>query len=218
MDFLTVIHVNTHSLLGHFDDVATLVTTEHPHILALSETWLDSSVTDAEIHLSGYRLFRFDRNRFGGGVAVYCVDSLPCSLLNCGVTPSGAAFVWLSDACGSFHPSLAVGCFYHSLGARSTSVHDVCNNIESMMLNSKHLIACGDFNINMLDPKTSNSKTLHNFITSHSLTQPISVKTRFFLRLLLPSLISSLPLLMFPSRRFLFLMLPSQIISPSCYA
>ena len=179
MDFLTVIHVNIRSLLGHFDDVAALVTTEHPHILALSETWLDTSVTDAEIHLPGYRLFRFDQNCCGGGVAVYCVDSLPCSLLNCGVTPSGAEFVWLSVACGSFHPSLAVGCFYRPPGAPSKSVHDVCDNIESMMVNSKHLIACGDFNINMLDPNTSNSKTLQNFITSHSLTQPISVPTRY---------------------------------------
>ena len=110
---------------------------------------------------------------------MYCVDSLPCSLLNCGVTPSGAEFVWLSVACGSFHPSLAVGCFYRPPGAPPKSVHDVCDNIESMMLNSKHLIACGDFNINMLDPNTSNSKTLQNFITSHSLTQPISVPTRY---------------------------------------
>ena len=110
---------------------------------------------------------------------MYCVDSLPCSLLNCGVTSSGAEFVWLSVACGSFHPSLAVGCFYRPPGAPPKSVHDVCDNIESMMVNSKHLIACGDFNINMLDPNTSNSKTLQNFITSHSLTQPISVPTRY---------------------------------------
>lgn len=44
-DFLTVIHVNAHSLLKHFDDVAALVAAERPHILALSETWLDASVT-----------------------------------------------------------------------------------------------------------------------------------------------------------------------------
>ena len=88
--------------------------------------------------------------------------------------------MWLSVACGSFHPSLAVGCFYLSTGAPSKSIHDVCDSIESMMLNSKHLIACGYFNINMLDPNTSNSKTLQNFITSHSLTH-ISVPTRYSL-------------------------------------
>ena len=38
LDFLTVIHVNTRSLLGHLDDVVALVVAEHPHILALSET------------------------------------------------------------------------------------------------------------------------------------------------------------------------------------
>ena len=47
------------------------------------------------------------------------------------------------------------------------------------MLSSKQMIACGDFNINMLDPNTSNLETLQNFITSHSLTQPISIPTRY---------------------------------------
>ena len=36
-DFLTVIHLNTRSLLRHFDDVSALVVAERPHILALSE-------------------------------------------------------------------------------------------------------------------------------------------------------------------------------------
>ena len=40
VDFLMVIHVNTRSLLGHLDDVAA----KHPHILALSETWLYTSL------------------------------------------------------------------------------------------------------------------------------------------------------------------------------
>ena len=179
MDFLTVIHVNARSLLRHLDDVAALVTSERPHILALSETWLDASVTDAEIHLPGYSLFRFDRNRCGGGVAVFCVDYLPSSLLKCGVTSSGAEFLWVSVACGSLHPSLAVGCLYRPPNAPSQSISDVCDNIEAMMLSRKHMIACGDFNVNILDPNTSHSKTFQNFITSHSLIQPISVPTRY---------------------------------------
>jgi hypothetical protein len=107
-DFLTVIHVNTRSLLKHFDDIAALAVTERPHFLVLSETWLDDSVPDAQVHLAGYRLLRCDRNRCGGGVAVFCVESLHCSLLSCGVTSSGAEFLWISVACGHRHPSLAV--------------------------------------------------------------------------------------------------------------
>ena len=46
-------------------------------IICVSETWLDSSISDAEVELYGYQLFRNDRNRHGGGVAIYAHNSLP---------------------------------------------------------------------------------------------------------------------------------------------
>ena len=178
-NLFTMIHVNSRSLLRHFDDVACLMSTERPHILALSETWLDASVSNAEIHIPGYSLFRSDRNRSGGGVAVYYLDNLPCSLLSCGTTPSGAESLWVSVRCGSLHPSLVVGCFYRPPGAPSQSVLDVCDNIDAMILNTKYVVACGDFNIDMLDLTKPHSKTFQNFITSRSLIQTISKPTRY---------------------------------------
>ena len=80
---------------------------------------------------------------------------------------------------GCFHPSLSLGCFYRPPASPSQSVHDVCDNIESMMLTKKQLIACGDSNNNMSDPSKPHSKTFQNFITSHSLIQPISLPTRY---------------------------------------
>ena len=171
--------MNARSLLRHHDDIAVLVVAERPHILALSETWLDASVTDAEIHLAGYSLYRCDRNRCGGGVAIYCVDNLPCSVLSCGITSSGLEFLWVSVACGCFHPSLAVGCFYRPPGAPSQSINDVTDNVEAMMLRRKHMVACGDLNINMLNQSASHTKVFQNFINSHSLVQPITVPTRY---------------------------------------
>ena len=109
--FLTVIHVNTRSLLCHFDDVSALMSSERPHISALSETWLDSSVVDGEVHIPGYTLFRFDRNRSGGGVAMYCADNLPFSVLSCSRSSSGVESLWISVRLGYIHPSHAVGCF-----------------------------------------------------------------------------------------------------------
>ena len=176
---LSVIHVNTRSLLRHFDDIATLVATKRPHILALSETWLDDSVSDAEILLPGYSLFRFDRNRCGGGVALYFLNGLTCSLLSCGATPSGVEFLWVSVVCSCFHPSLVVGCFYRPPSAPSQSIHDLCLILETMMLNRKYMLACGDFNINMLDSPSPHSTIFHDFITSHSLNQPITTPTRY---------------------------------------
>ena len=39
--------------------------------VCIVETWLDSDISDAEVYISGYRVFRHDRNRHGGGVLVY---------------------------------------------------------------------------------------------------------------------------------------------------
>ena len=37
-------------------------------IISLNETWLNSSVTDGEINIEGYSLFRLDRDDGYGGV------------------------------------------------------------------------------------------------------------------------------------------------------
>ena len=46
---LRLAHLNARSLIRHFDDVACLVSSVRPEVLALSETWLDSSVGDGEL-------------------------------------------------------------------------------------------------------------------------------------------------------------------------
>ena len=45
-------------------------------IICISETWLDDSVSDDEITLDGYSLYRKDHNRHGGGVAVFVCDRI----------------------------------------------------------------------------------------------------------------------------------------------
>lgn len=40
-------------------------------VISVSATWLDNSVTDAEILIPNYIVIRIDRNRNGGGVCCY---------------------------------------------------------------------------------------------------------------------------------------------------
>ena len=174
---LTIVHVNTRSLPRYFDDVATLVSSHRPDILALSETWLDSSIDDKEISLPGFVLFRSDRNHCGGGVAIYCADHLRCSLISSGPTTSAAEFLWASVT--SPHSSFALGCFYRPPSASSQSVDSICNNIESMLLSKKNPIACGDFNIDLSNTNKPFAKKFQNFLTSRLLHQSISEPTHF---------------------------------------
>ena len=43
-----LVHLNAQSVVRHIDDIVCLVSSTCPEILALSETWLDSSVGDGE--------------------------------------------------------------------------------------------------------------------------------------------------------------------------
>ena len=44
----------------------------HQHeIICVNETWLDNTVNNHEVELNGYDLVRKDRNRHGGGVAMF---------------------------------------------------------------------------------------------------------------------------------------------------
>ena len=49
----------------------------NPDIVGITESWTTNNVLDSELHLSGYRLFRCDRNteNRGGGVLLYVRDS-----------------------------------------------------------------------------------------------------------------------------------------------
>lgn len=50
------------------------------HIMAISETHLDHSFENMEFAFGGYSLFRKDRNKFGGSVAVYVQNHIPVKM------------------------------------------------------------------------------------------------------------------------------------------
>ena len=43
----------------------------------ITKSWLSPVVFDHEVCIQGYGVFRKDRDRHGGGVAVYVKDSIP---------------------------------------------------------------------------------------------------------------------------------------------
>ena len=48
-----------------------------PHIIRITESWANTDMTDAELGLTGYVMFRRDRiGRRGGGVILYVKESI----------------------------------------------------------------------------------------------------------------------------------------------
>ena len=46
-------------------------------IIDLSKTRLDKTISDSEVSINGYNIFRNDRDKNGGGVAIYVKAGLP---------------------------------------------------------------------------------------------------------------------------------------------
>ncbi len=64
-------HLNICSLRNKTHEAARICNLDNIQVLALSETHLDSAMSNLEIMIDGYNLYRKDRDKYGGGVAFY---------------------------------------------------------------------------------------------------------------------------------------------------
>ncbi len=63
----SLLHFNARSLLPKLDHLRSECAASKPQIVCITETRLDSNITDND----EYTIIRLDRNRHGGGVAMY---------------------------------------------------------------------------------------------------------------------------------------------------
>ena len=78
-----IANLNLNSLLKHIDEICTLLCDNPFDILAINESKIVYSIPVSEIHvnkLNNYPIVRLDRNRFGGGVAIYIKNTIPYSV------------------------------------------------------------------------------------------------------------------------------------------
>ena len=47
-----------------------------PAVICITESWLCADISDDDIYVPDYVIFRRDRNRHGGGVVVYVFNTL----------------------------------------------------------------------------------------------------------------------------------------------
>ena len=72
--------LNINSLMLHVDEIHAALKERGIHFLALNETKLDDTCSDALLNIEGYKFGRLDRNRNEGGAAFYCRDTFQCAV------------------------------------------------------------------------------------------------------------------------------------------
>ena len=68
--------LNITSIPGHIEGLRIYMNSKCIDILAVNETRLDDTISSGEVTVPGYALERNDRNRDGGGVALYIRNTI----------------------------------------------------------------------------------------------------------------------------------------------
>ena len=77
---LVIGHPNTNSMRIKFVLVENII--KAFDIFLIPESKLDCTFLLNQFHIAGFKQFRRDRNRFGGGLILYINENIPCRPLN----------------------------------------------------------------------------------------------------------------------------------------
>lgn len=160
---LKLAHLNVRSLKSirnnTIDQVRSLLEGQSIDVFAVSETWLNSEVSDAEVSIDGYTLYRKDRGSRGGGVAIYIKSSISHNLCVELTNDSDIEAVWLLVKLAHRKP-FKVCCVYRPPSAGEDYFEHMLLNFEAAMADHE-VVIMGDLNYNYVLDDTLASNPAH---------------------------------------------------------
>ncbi|CDR00562.1 unnamed protein product [Oncorhynchus mykiss] len=165
-------HVNIRSLLPKFVLLTALAHSANPDVLAVSESWLRKATKNSEISIPNYNIFHQDRTAKGGGVAVYCRDSLQSNVILSRSIPKQFELLILKITL-SRNKSLTVAACYRPPSASSCALDTICELIAPHL--ASEFVLMGDLNWDMLNTPA----VLQSKLDALNLTQIIKEPTRY---------------------------------------
>ena len=157
---LSILFYNARSLLPKFDELCAVCENNHPSVVCVVETWLGEEITDSEIYLPDYQLYRLDRNRRGGGVLMYVHNNYSCKVLLTGQAQLEFLLISIYRNCHRIN----IGTFYRPPNS-SVSVIDHLFSVLECLDSSyfSNFAVLGDFNIDFCNPNPPLSPVLCNY-------------------------------------------------------
>lgn len=147
-------YTNAQSIINKLEEFERLVAELQPHIVGITETWGNETVSDALLCPNNYDIFRRDRRgRTGGGVLLLVhkeLRAIPCVGMNDSTFEDS---VWCTVDIGHHeHTNMLVGVCYRSPGSsaeNNNALIDLFSEIENIRLS--RLMIMGDFNLPNVD-------------------------------------------------------------------
>ena len=132
------------------------------HIIGIAETFLTSEIQDSEIQISGYKIYRKDREFFkkgkGGGVIMYVMDEIT-SFADNALNEKKTESVWCIIKTDS-STEIIVGTCYRSQAAEAGELKDLFYILEQV--SNREALIMGDFNYPGINWATMGSDSAGN--------------------------------------------------------
>ena len=180
---LKILNLNVQFLYPKLDEIRLLVLESEPDILRLTETWLNDSHTNSEIHIPNYNLYHKDWADGCGGVILYTHSRLETNLITLSQSLHGkidTLWVKLTLPCSRlvlagvvYGPKVCCEFF--------EDLHSVLKEVDGISVMSRtptETLCIGDFNCDGLKPNEWEWRKLNSTMSTHHLTQIITVPTR----------------------------------------
>ncbi len=171
-----------------------LITFAGIDVIGLSETWLNQNISDHEVSLPGYRLFRLDRKvkspcgsgdpdsgsmAAHGGVCIFVKDHLSALPVNLNVDPN-LEFITIRLCSTRNLPSYTIACLYRPPSASTSFWYSLQYALEQLesSVGCDNLVVMGDFNVDMLAKVNSQKRLLLNLMSSFNFKNTVDSATR----------------------------------------
>ena len=114
-----------------------------PHSIGITESWANNDITNAELGLEGYVMFRNDRiGRRGGGVLLYIKDTIPAYEIQLQEKADYNEAIWCNLVTG--HTTVIIGVLYRCPNITKQNNEKIHNAINEV--SKGDCIIMGDFN------------------------------------------------------------------------
>ena len=135
--------LNARSIINKKPELNIMVDDIKPHIIGITESWANNDITDAELGLEGYVMFRKERmGRRGGGVLLYIKETIPAYEVQLQEEADCKEALWCNLVTG--HTTVTIGVVYRCPNITMQNNENIHNAISEV--SEGDCIIMGDFN------------------------------------------------------------------------
>ena len=175
---IRIAQLNIRTLLSNIDNLQLMVNDFKFDLIALNETRLSSEIKDVQIGIHDYCIYRKDRNKNGGGVAIYVNENKLSHKLRSDLLVNDIELVAVEVKQPMSSPMIVLA-WYRPPGTSIELFKAIGNILLKIDEERKDIIFLGDFNCNILaDPLSCYTKRLLEICQNYSLSQMIKEPTR----------------------------------------